>query len=174
MVVTIVELRVRGRAIEPSRPEAPMVNTSKPGGERRGARARRARFLPETSITIFCVPGTMFGRIRAESDFDGRRSLRKPRAAITRLALFRLRFRVADRLTDEDRRFVAVSAMIFGALDDFRLGVALRRRSVAGHVREAQRSKDRGRNRDRAAVLRRVRVGTAPPGKIPSSQPFLP
>ena len=64
IVVTMVLERVRGKAMEPSEPPEPTVNTSKPGG------ASDELPVPErlvsfgmTSITIFFVPGITFGRM---------------------------------------------------------------------------------------------------------------
>ena len=66
MVVTIVDARVRGSAIEPDSPAEPTVNTSKPGGARFEVPVpERLVSFGMISITIRFVPGTMLGRTRS-------------------------------------------------------------------------------------------------------------
>ena len=83
-------------------------------------------------MTMFCVPGTMLGWIRAGSRLPpASRRLGDLQLETARLALLAARFRVADRLADEIVAVLPSTAKTFGASNlDFVSRWS--RRSVAG------------------------------------------
>jgi hypothetical protein len=127
IVETMFELRVRGRAIAPERPDAPDREHVEPGG------ASVEMPVPErlvsfgmTSMTMFCVPARCSADQGVEAHFDRRAAASDTEAADRPLCLARNELRRSG--SSRPRRSwpsLPSTAKIVRSLDDFGLRVAL-------------------------------------------------